>query len=211
MFHRLNHRAGHYLLLMSAAAALSFPNLGAPSLWDIDEGHNAEAAREMLDSGNWLVPTFNFQLRDHKPPLLYWLQIAAYEWLGVSEFSARLPSALAALAAVLLTYELGRLMFGSGAGLVAGLILANAPPCCAAAHFANPDSLLDALTLATFFIFWRGISRSAGTSRLNTWFVPVALCMALAVLTKGPVGLLLPMAVIVLFLLRSRQLRLLLD
>ena len=72
---------------------MTLPNLGAPSLWDIDEGHNAEAAREMLDSGNWLVPTFNFQLRDHKPPLLYWLQIAGYEWFGVNEFAARLPSA----------------------------------------------------------------------------------------------------------------------
>lgn len=211
MFHRLNHRTGHYLLLLAAAAALSLPNLGAPSLWDIDEGHNAEAAREMLDSGNWLVPTFNFQLRDHKPPLLYWLQIVAYEWFGVNEFSARLPSALAALAAVLLTYELGRLMFGPGAGLLAGLILASAGMFCAAAHFANPDSLLDALTLATFFLFWRGISRSASASRLNRWCVPVALCMALAVLTKGPVGLLLPMTVIGLFLVWSRQLRLLSD
>ena len=83
MFHwlnQLNHRLGHYLLLLAAGTALTLPNLGAPSLWDIDEGHNAEAAREMLDSGNWLVPTFNFQLRDHKPPLLYWLQIAGYEW-----------------------------------------------------------------------------------------------------------------------------------
>src|SRR5262249_48362924 len=156
---------------------------------------------------------FNFQLRDHKPPLLYWLQIAAYEKFGVTEFSARLPSALAALVAMLLTYELGRLMFGPTAGLLAGLILASAAMFCAAAHFANPDSLLDALTVATFFLFWRGISRSAGASRLNrrNWFVPVAMCMALAVLTKGPVGFLLPMAVIVHYLLWSRQLRLLID
>ena len=233
MFHRLNHRAGHYLILAAAWALLSLPNLGAPSLWDIDEGHNAECAREMLDSGNWLVPTFNFQLRDHKPPLLYWLQIAAYEWFGVNEFSARLPSALAALAAVLLTYELGRLMFGAGVGLLAGLILVSAGMFCAAAHFANPDALLNALTLATFFVVCRGMSRftcsglrfapgaechsdhAADAKRKPTLpissVISAAILMGLAVLTKGPVGLLLPMAVIGLFLLWSRQLKLLLD
>src|SRR5438128_5894964 len=163
MFHWLNHRTGHYLLLLSAGAALTLPNLGAPSLWDIDEGHNAEAAREMLDSGNWLVPTFNFQLRDHKPPLLYWLLIAAYRWFGVNELAARLPSALAALAAVLLTYELGRLMFGPSAGLLGGLLLDSAAMFCAAAHFANPHSLLDVLTLSTFFFSWRSMARFAGS------------------------------------------------
>jgi len=212
MFHHLNHRAGHYLLLLIMGSAVTLPNLGVPSLWDIDEGHNAEAAREMLDSGNWLVPTFNFQLRDHKPPLLYWLQIAAYQQFGVNEFSARLPSALAALMAMLLTYELGRLMFGSGAGLPAGLILASAAMFCAAAHFANPDSLLDALTVATFYAFWRGMPCSTGASRLNgKWMILASVCMALAVLAKGPVGLVLPAAVIALYLVCSRQLGLLLD
>jgi 4-amino-4-deoxy-L-arabinose transferase-like glycosyltransferase len=212
MFHRLHNRAGHYLLLIALWAVSSLPNLGKPSLWDIDEGHNAECAREMLDSGNWLVPTFNFQLRDHKPPLLYWLQIAAYERFGVSEFSARLPSALAALAAVLLTYEMGRLLFGLEAGLLAGLILASAPMFCAAGHFANPDSLLNALNLATMFFFWRSLERSSSESRLNgMWIIPTALCMALAVMTKGPVGLLLPMAVIIVYLTWSRQLRVFLD
>jgi 4-amino-4-deoxy-L-arabinose transferase-like glycosyltransferase len=167
----------------------------------------------MLDSDNWLVPTFNYQLRDHKPPLLYWLQIAAYQWFGVNELAARLPSALAALIAVLLTYELGRRMFGPGVGLLAGLILASAGMFCAAAHFANPDSLLNMLTLATFYIIWRSVARSANPSRLNAgwWFVPAAIMMGLAVLTKGPVGLLLPAAATFLFLLWSGRARALLD
>src|SRR5438270_10128432 len=108
MFRHLHNRFGHYTLLLLVALSLGLPNLGAPSLWDIDEGNNAEAAREMLESGNWVVPTFNFQLRVDKPALLYWLQIGAYRLFGVGEFGARLPSVLAALLTVVCTYEFGR-------------------------------------------------------------------------------------------------------
>src|SRR2546421_3482707 len=123
MFHAFPLRCRHYLLLLLLSMLLSLVNLGTPSLWDIDEGNNAEAAREMYESGNWIVPTFNFVLRVDKPALLYWLQMLGYHFFGVSEFSARLPSALAALGAVLLTYELGRKMFSPVAGLYAGLVL----------------------------------------------------------------------------------------
>src|SRR5436853_4132675 len=104
MFPALRSRLPHYALLLAVAAALTLPNLGGPSLWDIDEGLNAEAAREMYESGNWVVPKFNFQLRDAKPALLYWLQVAAYSVFGVNEFAARLPSALAAMFAALAVY-----------------------------------------------------------------------------------------------------------
>src|SRR6266478_5863328 len=96
MFRILLTRIVHYLLLLAVTAALTLPGLGAISLWDIDEGLNAEAAREMLESGDWVVPTFNFKPRTSKPALLYWLQALAYQQLGVNEFSARLPSVLAA-------------------------------------------------------------------------------------------------------------------
>src|SRR5260370_5895096 len=106
MFQLARHRLGHYALLLAVTSILSFSNLGSPSLWDIDEANNAECAREMLESDNCVIPTFNFQLRVDKPALLYWLQIAAYQVFGVNEFASRIPSALAALASVLLSYEL---------------------------------------------------------------------------------------------------------
>src|SRR5262245_62711211 len=138
----LAHRAGHYAILLLVMAGTCLPNLGGPSLWDIDEANNAEAAREMRDADNWVVPTFNYALRVDKPALLYWLQIAAYQVFGVNEFAARLPSVFAATLAVLLTYELGRRCFNALTGLLGALILASAAMFCAAAHFANPDALL---------------------------------------------------------------------
>src|SRR6516162_5202951 len=101
-----DNRAGHHALLLAVGAALFLLNLGGATLWDLDEGRNATASGIMLESGNYIIPYFNGELRVDKPARLYWLQIGAYKLFGVSEFSARLPSALAALLTILLCYEL---------------------------------------------------------------------------------------------------------
>ncbi len=202
MFRKLDCRAGHYGLLILAWAALCLPNLGGPSLWDIDEGNNAEAAREMWRAGDCIVPTCNYQLRTDKPALLYWFQMAAFSVFGAGEFAARLPSALAALAALLATYELGRRMFNPVVGLLAGLLLGGAVLFCAAAHFANPDSLLNASCLFALFFFWTDFA--AGRDGWSPWSAAAA---GVAVLAKGPVGLLLPAAVGFLFLAWRGQLQ----
>src|SRR5262249_31121172 len=154
-----------------------------------DEGNNAEAARMMLESGDYVVPTFNGELRVDKPALLYWLQVGAYRLFGVNEFAARLPSAVAALATALFAYELARRQFGAGSGLLAGLVLLSCVAFCMSGHFANPDALLLACMVAAFFLFWRGYA----AGRLH--FVGVGVALGLAVLAKGPVGLVLPAAV----------------
>ena len=202
MFRKLDHRAGHYGLLLIAWATLCLPNLGGPSLWDIDEGNNSEAAREMWRADNWIVPTCNYRMREDKPALLYWLQAAGYAVFGVGEFAARLPSALAALAAMLATYELGRRMFNPSSGLLAGLLLGTAVLFCAAAHFANPDSLLNACSLFALFFFWRNYT--AGRRGWSPWSAAAA---GFGVLAKGPVGLALPAATAFLFLLWRWELR----
>ncbi len=206
MFRLFHHRPGHYGLLGLAALTLFFLNLGGATLWDLDEGRNATAALEMRESGDWIVPTFNNVLRVDKPALLYWLQVIAYGQLGVNELAARLPSALAALAAVFLTYELGRRLFDATTGLLGGLILASCPMTCAAARFANPDALLNAFTVLTLLFFWRGFAVAG-----RWWFVPAGISAGLAVLAKGPVGVLLPGGIIGLFLLWTGQLRRLVD
>ncbi len=268
MFRSLDNRAGHYALLLVVTAALCLPNLGVPSLWDIDEGNNADAAREMMSAGNWVVPKFNGELRVDKPALLYWLQIGAYRVFGVNEFSARFPSALAAILAVLVTYELGRRLFRSTrTGLLAGMILGSTIAFCSSAHFANPDALLTALTVLSMLFIWIGIESSTGvvgwwgggvvpkkmedggwriedrtsdspssilhppssilhppSSPQSTisplhhlitspavWFMLAGVSEGLAMLAKGPVGFLFPMAITGLYLLCSWQPRQLLN
>jgi 4-amino-4-deoxy-L-arabinose transferase-like glycosyltransferase len=202
MFLAFSQRIGHYLLLLSLTSLLYLPGLGQPSLWDIDEGNNAEAAREMLERDNWIVPQFNYQLRVDKPALLYWLQLLAYRFCGINEFSARLPGAMASQLTVLLTYELGCLLFSPVAGLLGSVILASSLLFCGSAHFANPDPLLIACTVLTFLVFWYSARRGS-----STWLIGVGLTMGIGFVAKGPVAVVLPAAAIGLFLLWSGQLR----
>src|SRR5690349_14543704 len=115
----------HHVLLVAVAALVFLLNLGGARLWDEDEPKNAQCAREMLARGDWIVPTFNQELRTDKPVLLYWLMMPAYLLLGVSELAARLPSAVLAIGTSVLTYHLGRKLFSPQIGLWAGIILAT--------------------------------------------------------------------------------------
>lgn len=153
---RLDSRPIQYLLICLVGVLLTFPNLGSTSLWDVDEGINAEAGREMLESGNVIVPRFNFQPRNAKPALLYWLQTASYQRFGVNEFAARLPSAIASILAALLTCELGRRMFDARTGLLAALIAVTSIQYCVLSHAATPDMLLNLGVLLSMALFWHG-------------------------------------------------------
>jgi 4-amino-4-deoxy-L-arabinose transferase-like glycosyltransferase len=208
-------RPGHYLLLLAVGLILLFYNLGAPSLWDLDEGRNATAALEMLASGDFIVPTFNAQLRVDKPVLLYWLQVASLQAFGVNEFAARFPSALAALGTLFCCYELGRALFRPSTGLLAGLILGSSAMMVGAGRFANPDALLNLCIAATLTIFWRSCSAPypfilPRRPSSRAW-ISMGVVLGLGVLTKGPVGVVLPALVVTCFLAWENRLFDLLD
>ncbi len=202
----MRERYRDYAVLVAVAAALTLPNLGATSLWDVDEGVNAEAAREMRENETWVIPTFNYQLRTAKPVMLYWVQRGSFTVFGVSEWSARLPSALAVWLTALLVYELARRMFDRSTGLLAGVVLLSALEVCVLAHAATPDALLLLFTVLTFYLFW---TKHADQSR--KWWVPTAAACGLAVLTKGPVGVALPGLVLLMYFAWNRELRRLID
>ncbi|MCS7016167.1 MAG: glycosyltransferase family 39 protein [Gemmatales bacterium] len=193
------------ILAVALTAALCvLPNLGAHSLWDVDEARNAECAREMWEAGDWIVPTFNYELRTDKPILPYWLIMLSYERFGVSEWSARLPSALAGIATCILTYGLGWSMFGRWMGFLAGTMLASAILFNVLSHAVTPDALLILWTTAALTSAWLGIAHAR-----PSWLAWFGLFTGLATLTKGLVGILLPMTAVGLFLIWERKLSLL--
>jgi 4-amino-4-deoxy-L-arabinose transferase-like glycosyltransferase len=188
-------------LVLLLGAALFLPNLGGFALWEEDEAHNAGCTKEMIAAQTWVVPSFNYVLRTDKPALLYWWQRLAYHFVGVNEWGARLPSALASMLSLLLVYEIGRHWRGPATGRWAALLLGTMLMFGVLAKAATPDGLLIATVLGCFYCRVR-----AEESQTGRWLLAYGLCSGLAVLAKGPVGLALPTGIIGLHLIWQRQL-----
>jgi 4-amino-4-deoxy-L-arabinose transferase-like glycosyltransferase len=182
-------RSGRWMPWVLAAVAvvvLSF-ELGSRELSSPDETRYAAIAWSMGKTGDWLTPTHNVKFKHwHKPPLTYWLMASSFAVLGQNEWAARLPSACAALAAVLGVYVIGRTLRGPRTGLLSGLILLGSPLFFALARLANTDMLLCAFVTWTWVCFVRSVF---GSKRGRAWFVLGGVFAGLGFMTKGPVVL----------------------
>lgn len=199
--------------IVLAASVVFFTNLGGPHLWDEDEPKNASCGWEMMDRGDWIVPYFNGELRTDKPVLLYWFMMSAYSLLGVSEFSARLASVCCSLGTVMLTYVIGRTIFSPGAGRWSALALSCGLMFVVVSRAATPDATLIVFTTLSLTAFavgntgrWQTEEGAKDATRLSLapsfkTALGMYTAMSIAVLAKGPVGILLPTASIGLFLM----------
>jgi 4-amino-4-deoxy-L-arabinose transferase-like glycosyltransferase len=177
-------------LLAALAAVLLVAGLGATALTDRDEGANAEAAREMHEQGAWLTPTLNYAPRFAKPALVYWLMGGAYTLVGVGEAAARLPSALATTALVLVQYAFARWALGPAAAPRAALVLLLAGLTIAVGRMALTDAVLVLCTTAAGYAFFRA---HHGEPPRGRWYAATYAALALGTLAKGPVGVLVPL------------------
>jgi 4-amino-4-deoxy-L-arabinose transferase-like glycosyltransferase len=204
------------LIIVVAAAAMYFANLGAAGLWDLDEALYSSIAREMSANHDWVVPRYNAAVWCEKPPLMFWLMIGSFKVLGVSELAARLPAALLAIGTALATYYLARRLFSANVGFLAGMVVASNIIFTVSARAATVDSALTFLTTLVMALFASGIrwgddcrvgQASAGppsaTYTPTSWktYISIGVLLGLAILAKGPIGFLLPAASLGLFLL----------
>jgi len=190
------------LALIVGSAAFYLLRLGAAGLYDPNEGQYAEVPREMLLLGDWITPHFNFVRYFEKPPLLYWLTALAYSLLGVSQFSARIVTACAAIAGIGIVYGIGRDLWGRRSGLLSGLVLATSFGYFIFSRIVLTDMLFTVVLAASFWGLVRGLL--ADSPR------PVGMLAAyggvgLAVLTKGLIGLVFPVLTVGGFLLLCRD------
>ncbi|MFH1264126.1 MAG: glycosyltransferase family 39 protein [Planctomycetota bacterium] len=182
--------------LVALSAVTCFAGLrSGPSLGD-HESINALAARYSMESGAWLIPTVGDMPRVRKTPLGIWLIGAASVLTGhpegalpVTDLSARLPSAVAGLANVVVVFWLGSMLYGYRGGLVAGFICAGCAATVFYSHNAQVDMVLTLFTTLTFACFWRG----AMHPQPSRWFMAgFYVAFALAMLAKAP----LPLAIV---------------
>ncbi|MGD8237672.1 MAG: glycosyltransferase family 39 protein [Armatimonadota bacterium] len=204
---RLTRPVAAIPLLVAFCALIYLPRLGSMPLWDPDEPRYAEVAREMLESGDFVTSRFDYVRYLKKPPLLFWVTAGSFALLGTSEFAARLPCAVAGIATVVVCYLLARSMFGGLAGLLAGGALATSLLHFGMAVFVRFDGPLTLCISLALLLFWLG-QREADPRRARRFFLAMYPVLALAMLTKGPVGPGLVGLIIFVYLLVTRNLRL---
>ena len=163
-----------------------FWRLGVPSFWDPDEAHYAETTRELLANGDWLAPSYNGRPFFDKPILFHLFQAFAMGMLGATELAARLVPALAALALVGVTAWLGATLVSLDVAWVAALFLSTSPGLFALARYAILDTLFSAFMFGGAAL----VTVAALHDRPRLQYGGYLL-VALAVLTKGPVALVL--------------------
>ncbi len=189
-------------ILALLACVLLFVGLGSIGLTDRDEGRNAEAGREMFESGDWVSPTFNYEPRYAKPALVYWLMSVSYTLFGVSEFSARFPSAFFGLGLILIQYLFVTRFCGATVGLFGALMLLLNIEIIGLSRMALTDSVLIFFTTSSLYGFWLGFH---GEGRERHWRWMFYAGMGLATLAKGPVGFLVPVIAVALYLFLTKQ------
>ncbi len=168
---------------------------GRMPLLDPDEGRFASASVRMIQTGDPIVPEFNGEPRLNKPPLIYWLQAASFTLLGVNETAARVPSLLAAIGTILLVALWAKRRLPAGSAAPAAMALATTPLFFACARIGITDMLLTLWITAALILWHEAIGTPDRVTRRPIAFAASLAC-GLAVLTKGPVGMLLPAVVI---------------
>ncbi len=190
------------LYLFIIAALLLFTRLGSSPIYILDEARNAQCAREMMQNNDWLIPTFNTELRTDKPPMHYYFMRAGYSIFGVNEFGARFFSAVVGFLTLLITFFFTKKYVSKNAAVLAIVFLL------ASVHFlfefrlAVPDPYLIFFTTVIFFSFFEYVQ-----SAKFLYLLVAAIATGLAVLTKGPVALALPGSSIALWLLWERKMK----
>jgi 4-amino-4-deoxy-L-arabinose transferase-like glycosyltransferase len=191
------------LILVVLCLVLFFFHLGARPLWDTDEGMHASTSKDMVSSGDWITPTFNGENFYDKPVLHNWFVSISFLIFGFTEFAARLPAAILGLSGVILTYLLGRKMFGPVVGFLSGAILATNVEYAMLSRTVVHDISLCFFVTLSLFSFYRGFVDERHRKR---YFLLFYVSLGFAVLAKGPVGVVLPGSIIGLFLILKKRL-----
>jgi len=183
--------------LLALLLLMAFAFQGTRGIWEPDEGRYSATAINMLNSGDWLVPTVDGE-HPHltKPPITYWALAASMGTFGRNEWAARLPGALAFIGTGLLVFGLGRRLCPAQPWLPAAIWSLSLAPL-AGSNIISTDALLMLFETAAMFAFVEAWLRDGPDRR--RWVLGMWLCWGLAFMTKGPPGL-LPLGAMVAFL-----------
>jgi 4-amino-4-deoxy-L-arabinose transferase-like glycosyltransferase len=193
-----------FVILIALAGLLHVATIGSGDLYSQTEGQYAGAAREMVETHHWLLPTNNGAPRLQKPPLLYWLIIISFKLCGVNAAAARLPVALAVVASTALIFLIGEKLADYWRGFIAGLIYLSLCGTFLLARIVMPEPVVSAFIAGAIFCAIGGYQRRRNR---RIWFAGFWICSAFACLTKGLLGIAYPAAIFLILSIFYREAR----
>jgi len=197
-------------ILLALTVFTFFFLLGGRALNEPDEGRYSEIAREMIETGNWLVPHFWYLPHLDKPPMTYWLVAASMKLFGQNEWAVRLPLALAGISGVWAAWLLGCSIGGRRVGLWSALILQSSLLYFVMARMLTPDIFLTQFVAWAMYFFWQSwltlnSELKIQNSKFFLWHLAGWIAITLGFLTKGPIAAVIPLIVLATLVIYRRK------
>ncbi|MEX2270494.1 MAG: glycosyltransferase family 39 protein [Vicinamibacterales bacterium] len=190
-------------ILVAASAVLLFLGLGTSTIWDANEAYYVETPRQMVQSGDFVNPTFNGAPRFNKPVLSYWIVAGFYKVLGVSVWAERVAIAIGALGIAAAAFVIARIIWSVRAGWIAALVLLTAPR---VVFFARRIFIDIYVTLFMSLVLMFFVLAEARPVHRRRYLLLMYVAAGLGVLTKGPVAIALPAIAFLVYLAIERRL-----
>jgi len=192
-----------FLMLMIGVCSLFLLNLGGTGLFDVDEAIFAQATVEMMESGDYVTPSYNGEPRYHKPPLIYWLQALSMGFMGIGALGARLPSAICGIITIFMFYNMvSQISRSNRYGLIAASVLGINLSFLMVARAAIADMVLNMLMLGLTLMLVGNIL----TFRRSVFPLIIAgFVLGFALLAKGPVAAVVPGFIVLMVVLLRPQ------
>ncbi|HEY3768386.1 MAG TPA: glycosyltransferase family 39 protein [Candidatus Angelobacter sp.] len=198
----------HYEIALLVIAVIVFFGciISPPGLMDDVDAVHGQMARNMVTSGDWIIPHLDGVPYIEKAPLPYWLIAICYLLMGVHDWVARIPTALACVLLCLATARYGAWAFGRRAGFYAGLALATCIGLFLFTRILIPDVMLTLTVCLCFMAFQRLMNEDGEELHPRRWAVVLGVSMGVGVLLKGLLALVVPVGAVFVYLLITRQL-----
>jgi 4-amino-4-deoxy-L-arabinose transferase-like glycosyltransferase len=198
----------HYEIVLVIVAAIVFFGciISPPGLMDDVDAVHGQIARNMVHSGDWVIADLDGVPYMEKAPLPYWLIAICYLLMGVHDWVARIPTAIAAVLLCFVTARYGAWAFGRRAGFYAGLILATSIGLFLFTRILIPDVMLTLTITICFMAFQRAMNEAGDEPHSRRWPALIGIALGLGVLLKGLLALLVPVGGVLVYLAITRQL-----
>ena len=201
---RISWKTFQSIVVLAAGVIFFTGVISRPSLMDDVDAVQAQIARSMLTTGDWVTMRIDGVKYFEKSPLVYWIMALAYKVFGAHDWAARIPIALSAIGLAWMTACFGRWAFGKRAGLYAGLVMGTCIGLWLFTRILIPDVMLTFTIAAAMWAFLR--TQDEEERRPQVWAGILWINLALGFLLKSLVGIVFPAAAIFLYLLFTRQL-----